>query len=309
MRTAPFPVTLRQLQYVLAVAEARSFRRAAEACHVSQPSLSAQLAEAERGLGVRLFDRDRRAVLLTGAGEVLVERARGVLLQAEDLVEAARRLADPLAGRLRIGVIPTVGPYLLPSAAPTLRERFPRLQILWTEDKTGPLVRRVAAGELDGAVVARESDLGDLEHEPLGSDRFVLAAPVGHRLARERGPVGVDALEGERVLLLDEGHCLREQALAFCDRAGAEELGFRATSLSTLIQMVAGGAGITLLPHMAIEAETRRARVRVRALAAHPGRTIVLAWRRGGAVAEALRTIARTIREAMPEGGSGRRRR
>src|SRR5512138_90938 len=153
MRSAPYPGTLRQLQYVLAVAEARSFRRAAEACRVSQPSLSAQVAEAERALGVRLFERDRRRVLVTAAGEALVARARRVLLEADDLVEAARRGADPLAGTLRVGVIPTVGPYLLPRAAPALRKALPALQILWEEDRTPALVRRVAAGELDGALL------------------------------------------------------------------------------------------------------------------------------------------------------------
>jgi LysR family hydrogen peroxide-inducible transcriptional activator len=304
MRAAPFPITLRQLQYVAAVAETRSFRRAAERCHVSQPSLSAQVAEAERGLGVRLFERDRRGVLVSAPGEALLARARQVLLAAEDLVEAARRLADPLAGTLRVGVIPTIGPYVLPGVVPALRAAFPRLQLVWAEDKTAPLVRRVSAGELDAALVARESDLGDLEHEPLAEDRFVLAAPEGHPLARAGGPVRASALEGEKVLLLDDGHCLREQALAFCGRAGAEELGYRATSLSTLVQMVAGGAGVTLLPAVAVEAEGTRARVRIRELGAPcPRRTIALAWRRGAALAEALRAVAATMREAM-----GRRR-
>jgi LysR family hydrogen peroxide-inducible transcriptional activator len=301
MRTAPFPLTLRQLQYVVAVAEARSFRRAAEACHVSQPSLSAQLAEAERGLGVRLFERDRRRVLLSPAGEALLARARAVLVAADDLVEAARLLADPLAGTLRLGVIPTVGPYLLPAVAPALRAAFPRLQLVWTEDKTGQLVRRISAGELDGALVAREADLGDLAHEPFAADRFVLAAPADHPLARGAGPVAAEALAGERVLLLDEGHCLREQALAFCARARAEELGYRATSLSTLVQMVASGAGVTLLPGIAVEHETRRTPLRIRELGPGAARTLVLAFRRGSAVAPALRQVAAALREALAQ--------
>lgn len=305
MRTAPYPVTLRQLQYALAVAEARSFRRAAEACGVSQPSLSAQLAEAERSLGVRLFERDRRGVLVTPGGDALLARARAVLVAADDLVDAARRSADPLSGTLRVGILPTVAPYLLPKAAPPLRKALPRMQILWHEDRTEALVRRVAAGELDAALVAREADLGDLVQAELGRDPFVVAVPPDHALARAQGPVRVQALDGERVLLLDDGHCLRDQALAVCARGGAEELGFRATSLATLVQMVAGGAGVTLLPRMAVETEARRAGLRVRPLASpSPGRTLVLAWRRGCASEPALRAAAEAIARAAGGGRS-----
>jgi LysR family hydrogen peroxide-inducible transcriptional activator len=311
MRTSPYPVSLRQLQYVAAVAEARSFRRAAEACAVSQPSLSAQVAEAERALGVRLFERDRRRVLVTAAGETLVARARRVLVEADDLLEAARRHADPLAGTVRIGVIPTIGPYLLPRIVPALRERLPALLVLWQEDRTAALVGRVAAGELDAALLAREADLRDLVQAEIAADPFVLAAPRGHPLARGAGPLPAEALEGERVLLLDEGHCLREQALAVCSRAGADELGFRATSLSTLVQMVASGAGVTLLPQIAIDSEAGRARLRTRPFAPPaPGRTLVLAWRRGAAREAALRAIAEVAaRCAGTKAARGRGRR
>jgi LysR family transcriptional regulator, hydrogen peroxide-inducible genes activator len=299
MRSAPYPLTLRQLQYVLAVAEARSFRRAAELCHVSQPSLSQQVADVERALGVRLFERDRRRVLVTAAGEALLSRARRVLVEADDLVESALRLSDPLSGTLRIGVLPTVGPYLLPGAAPALRRALPKLQVVWEEDRTAALVRRVSAGELDAALVAREADLADLAQAELVSDPFVLAAPPGHPLARGRGPVRIADLRGERVLLLDDGHCLRDQALEVCARGRAEELGFRATSLPTLVQMVASGAGVTLLPRLAVEAESGRARLRIRPFARPaPGRTLVLAWRRGTAVEPALQAVAEAIRGA-----------
>ncbi len=307
MRAAPYPVTLRQLQYVTAIADARSFRRAAEACRVSQPSLSAQVAEAERALGVRLFERDRRRVLVTGAGEAVVARARAVLVAADDLVETARRGADPLAGTLRVGVIPTVGPYLLPRIAPALRKALPRLELHWHEDRTAVLVRRVAAGELDAALLAREADLGELAVAELARDPFVLAVAPGHPLARGAGPVSLQSLEGERVLLLDDGHCLRDQALAVCSRAGAEELGFRATSLSTLVQMVASGAGVTLLPRIAVETEAPRAGLRARPLAEpSPGRTLVLAWRRGSAAEPALRALAEIVSRAAATGGSRR---
>ncbi len=299
MRHAPYPVTLRQLQYCLAVAGARSFRRAAEACRVSQPSLSAQVAEVERALGVRLFERDRRRVLVTAAGEALLERAQRVLVEADDLLEAARRRADPLSGTLRVGVIPTVGPYLLPRAAPALRKALPELLVLWEEDKTAALVRRVSAGELDAALLAREADLGELVVAELAADPFVLATAPGHPLARGAGPLRPSDLRGERVLLLDDGHCLRDQALEVCARARAEELGFRATSLSTLVQMVASGAGVTLLPRIAVDAEARRADVSIRPFTRPaPGRTLVLAWRRGSAVETALQAVTKAIRGA-----------
>jgi LysR family hydrogen peroxide-inducible transcriptional activator len=299
MRSAPYPLTLRQLQYLLAVAEARSFRRAAEACHVSQPSLSQQIADAERALGVRLFERDRRRVLVTAAGEGLLARARRVLVEADDLVEAAVRLSDPLSGTVRVGVIPTVGPYLLPRAAPAIRAALPKLAVVWEEDRTAPLVRRVSAGELDAALLAREADLGDLVQAELAVDPFVLAAPPEHPLARRAGPVRPADLRGERVLLLDDGHCLRDQALEVCAKGRAEELGFRATSLPTLVQMVASGAGVTLLPRLAVEAESGRARLRIRPFAKPaPGRTLVLAWRRGAALEPALRAVAEAIRGA-----------
>jgi LysR family hydrogen peroxide-inducible transcriptional activator len=295
-RPAPYPVTLRQLQYLAAVAEARSFRRAAEACAVSQPSLSAQVAEAERALGLRVFERDRRRVLVTAAGEALLARARRVLVEADDLVETARRHADPLSGTLRVGVIPTVGPYLLPRLVPAVRAALPKLVLLWVEERTGSLVRLVAAGELDAALLALEADLGDLVTAPLGKDPFLLAAPPGHPLARARGPLRLADLRGEKVLLLDDGHCLRDQALEVCASARAEELGFRATSLSTLVQMVASGAGVTLLPRLAVDAEAPRAGLRARPFAdPAPGRTLVLAWRRGAAAEPALRAVADAI--------------
>ena len=185
-RSPPTRPRLRQLQYAVAVADARSFRRAAEQCGVSQPSLSAQLAQLEGALGVRLFERDRRRVLLTPAGEELIERARRVLVDADDLVDAARRLGDPLAGTLAIGVIPTISPYLLPAAAPAIRRAHPRLTVRWREDKTENLARDLHAGRLDAALLALEADLGGpLQREVIGRDPFVLATPRAHPLAKK----------------------------------------------------------------------------------------------------------------------------
>lgn len=314
MRRAPHPCTLRQLQYVVAVAETRSFRQAASLCAVSQPSLSAQVAQLERTLGVTLFERSKRRVLVTPAGEDLLARARDVLREADDLAMAAARLADPFAGALRIGVIPTISPYLLPDIAPVLRTRHARLHILWTEDKTPALVARLHAGDLDAALVALEAELGDVAHETIGRDPFVLAAPLGHPLGVRTGTASARDLSGTSVLLLDDGHCFREQALAWCTRARASELDYRATSLATLTQMVADGAGVTLLPTLAIPTETGRCALRIRAFAPPaPGRTIALVWRRGTPLAPALRAITATIKDVYtrrtnPKFVSGHRR-
>lgn len=300
MSGAPHPFTLRQLQYVVAVAEELSFRRAAERCHVAQPSLSAQVAQLEDALGVRLFERRPRAILVTAAGRDLVARARGLLVAADDLVETARRAADPLAGTVRIGVIPTIAPYLLPVAAPALRTSLRRLTIAWREDKTDVLVAALAAGAIDAALVALEADLGDVERVVVGEDRFLVAFPARHHLARKRAPVEAAELRGEEVLLLDEGHCFREQALEVCAMARAREGEFRATSLTTLVQMVAGGAGITFVPALANATEVRRAQLQVRPLASpRARRTIGLVWRRRSPREAALRQIAKLLSASL----------
>jgi LysR family hydrogen peroxide-inducible transcriptional activator len=298
MSFAPHAASLRQLQYAVAVADARSFRRAAEQCGVSQPSLSAQLAQLEDALGVRLFERDRRRVLLTPAGEDLIDRARRVLVDADDLVDAARRLGDPLAGMLAIGVIPTVSPYLLPVAAPAIRRAHPRLTVRWLEEKTENLARELHAGRLDAALLALEADLGGpLQREVIGRDPFMLATPRAHPLAKRARPASLGELRGAHLLLLDDGHCLRDQALAVCSGARTEELAYRATSLPTLAQMVSAGAGVTLLPRMAVATESRRAHLAVRPLADERAfRTLALVWRPTSPAGPALRALARTIR-------------
>jgi LysR family hydrogen peroxide-inducible transcriptional activator len=301
MSLAPPAVSLRQLQYVVAVADTLSFRAAAARCHVAQPSLSAQLAQLEDALGVRLFERDRRRVLLTAAGAELVDRARRVLREADDLVEAARRARDPLSGRLTIGVIPTISPYLLPAAAPALRKTFPRLTVVWREEKTGELVRRLRDGALDAALLALEADIGDLERAVIAQDRFVLATPPRHALGSTTAPARPADLRDAPVLLLDDGHCFRDQALAVCSRARVRESEFRATSLSTLTQMVAAGAGVTLLPTLAVSTEASRSGLRVRPFAdPAPHRTIGLVWRRNSPLAPSLQQVAATIRSAYP---------
>jgi LysR family hydrogen peroxide-inducible transcriptional activator len=298
---APQPFSLRQLQYAVAVADTGGFGRAAELCHVSQPSLSAQVAKLEAALGVRLFERDRRHVLLTRAGEILLAEARRVLGSADDLASAARQLLDPLAGTLRIGVIGTVSPYLLSEIVPALRREFPRLTLLWTEEKTGPLLDDLGTGRLDGVLLALVAGTDAYEHQLVGEDDFVLAGPPGHPLLASKRPVDPRELEGAQVLLLADGHCFRDQALALCGTAGAEPADFRATSLGTLVQVVAGGAGVTLLPALSLPVENRRGALAIRRFRKPaPSRTIVLAWRRRSPLAAALRGLARVMKKAYP---------
>jgi len=298
-------VSLRQLEYIVAVADLRGFRRAAEACDVAQPSLSMQVALAERQLGVQIFERDHRGVRLSTVGTAIVEQARRVLVAARDLRELARQSSDPFDGTMRLGVIPTIGPYLLPDITPALARAFPRLQLLWTEARTGDLVRNLKEGSLDGVLLALEADIGDLEYEVIGRDWFVLAASPRHPLVKGRLSTRADAdvLKGQTVLLLDDGHCFREQALSFCTQASAGEHSFRATSLATLVQMVSAGTAVTLLPSLALPVENRRGQLRVRRFSApEPSRTIALAWRRGSAVGAPLVKIAQMVRESVEIG-------
>jgi LysR family hydrogen peroxide-inducible transcriptional activator len=309
MTTAPHPFSLRQLQYAVAVADVLSFRKASERCHVSQPSLSAQIAELEGALGVKLFERDRRRVLVTAAGHDLVGRARLILREADDLLELARRSGDPLSGTLRLGVIPTISPYLLPRLTAALRKAYPRMTALWVEDKTEMLLSRLDAGSLDAALLALEAKIGDVEREIIGRDLFVLATPADHPLGASASPAKASEMRGASVLLLDDGHCFRDQALAFCSRAKTHELEFRATSLSTLVQMVAGGAGVTLLPELAVATEAKRTELSTRPFAQPaPGRTLALVWRKRSPLAPALRRLAETARVAYEQAASNSRK-
>lgn len=285
-------VSLRQLEYVVAVAEHLGFHRAARACHVSQPALSAQVQLVERALGFAIFERDRRTVRVTEAGYDLVQHARNVLTTFDDLLRASESYLDPYARTVRIGVIPTLAPYLLPDIVPGTAERFPRLELRFTEEKTDAVRAHLQAGLLDAGLVALESELGDLEHAVIAIDEFVVALPKAHPLGK-RKTVRLGDLEGETMLLLDDGHCFRSNALAVCNRAGAVEAGFRATSLATLTQMVALGRGLTLLPAMAVPVENRRAQLALRPLA-KPGahRTVVLVWRPGSALGALFTELA-----------------
>jgi len=306
MDATPLPFTLRQMQYALAVAETRNFRRAAELCAVAQPSLSSQLASLESALGVLIFERGRGGVRVTPPGQVLLARMARMLAEGRELGQEAQTFLDPFAGSLRLGIIPTLAPYVLPFLVPALREAFPRLLPLWTEAHTDTLVAALQKSELDGAILALEADLGDLEHLVLGRDPFRVCLPTTHRLARRKQALREDELEGERLLLLEDGHCLRGQALAACGRARLEELGYRATSLPTLVQMVASGAGITLLPRLAVATEAARASVVMRPLAEPvPFRTLALVWRRGTFAEGALRQLGPVAAQAFRKNPDG----
>jgi LysR family transcriptional regulator, hydrogen peroxide-inducible genes activator len=293
------PMTLRDLEYLVALAETRHFGRAAERCHVSQPTLSAQLKKLEDSLGVALVERRPRKVALTTAGEAVVERARRMLRDADDIRTLARARQDPLAGQLKIGFIPTLGPYLLPRIAPRITKALPKLQLMLHEYQTAPLVDRVVAGDLDLAILALPAETRGLFTRSLFAEAFLVAMPKHHRLTTKKRVKSSD-LAGEKLLLLEEGHCLRDQALDVCELAGSEEQNFRATSLETLRQMVASGLGITLLPRLATEgpfASTRGLVVRPFAPPA-PNRVIGAAWRRSTSRAEAIAAVCNVIARA-----------
>lgn len=289
--------TLRQLEYAVAVADHLSFHEAAAACAVSQPGLSVQLRELESQLGVQLFERDRRGVRITREGEAVVARARALLVATDELVEAARVLHRPLIGDLRLGVIPTVAPYLLPEVLPAVRRKHPDLRLLLHEDQTARLVALLDQGKLDVLLLALEAPLGPVATRALFRDPFVVAVPRSHRLAGKR-IWSQREVAGAELLLLEEGHCLREQALEVCRRFEVREVGdFRAGSLATLIQMVVGGLGITILPSLCLEVETRRERGLVvsRFKRPVPSRTIGLAWRRTSPRGEEFNLLAKTL--------------
>lgn len=310
MSLNPHPFTLRQLQYLVAVAEQRNFRKAAELCHVAQPSLSAQIAALETALGVALFERSPRAVLLTEAGAEVLAQAKRVLGEADEIPKVCTGFADPLHATWRLGIIPTVAPYLLPSLSRDLQACFPSLGLHWIEDRTARLLDLLDQGELDGAVLALESNLGPLEHAVIGEDPFVLALSSQHPLARHPSPVPQNMLEGESVLLLEDGHCFRDQALKVCAQAGAREMAYRATSLSTLAQLVARGEGITLLPRLSLGVENRHSELVIQQLGSpQPFRTLALCWRHHSSIGNALETVASRMVESfraccLPDQGS-----
>lgn len=297
-------ISLRQLRYLAALAEAGNFRRAAAACHITQPALSTQVQLVEKGLGVSLVERGRRGAVMTAAGEEVVRRGRAILADVTAIEDYARGMRDPFTGPLRLGVIPTIGPYLLPDLMPDLNRRYPALQLFMREEQTERLLDSLREGRLDLALLALPVPGDDLESAVLFEDRFLVAAPPGHPFAKT-DTVDLGALAEESLLLLEDGHCLRDQALAVCALDGPVNEGdFRATSLATLVQMVASGLGVTLLPEMARRREAGTdGRLTIRPLAPpEPGRQIGLMWRRTSGRKAEFRELAAVISEVHAAG-------
>jgi LysR family hydrogen peroxide-inducible transcriptional activator len=296
--------SLRQLRYLVAVADRLNFRAAAEACFVTQSTLSAGIKELEGLLGVALLERDKRSVRVTPAGEAVVAKARALVAQAQDLVETAREAAEPLAGPFRLGIIPTIAPFLLPVLAPKLRRRYPKLKLYLREDLTERLLERLRSGELDAALIALPYDTGDLAVRELFRDEFWFVAREDDPLARAKA-VAVERLAPRDVVLLEEGHCLREHAIVACGvRTPAETPAVEATSLATLVQMVEGGLGVTLLPEMTLKAGLLKGTALVaRPFATQvPARQIALVSRPSGAHGQDVALLAGLIvEEAAPK--------
>ncbi|MGH8041604.1 MAG: DNA-binding transcriptional regulator OxyR [Rudaea sp.] len=292
-------MNLRDLHYLVALAEHRHFGRAAQASFVSQPTLSTQIKKLEDELGVALVERTSRKVLLTEVGREIVQRAREVLNEVDQIRAIARRTLDPESGTVRLGIFPTLGPYLLPHVIPRIRARFPRLELLLVEEKTEGVLHQLREGRLDAGVLALPIHDDQLHAEFLFEEPFLLAVPENHALARRKS-LKLEDLSDQSLLLLDDGHCLRDQALEVCQLAGAlEKSGFRATSLETLRQMVAANVGITLLPALAVQPPVAHSE-NVHLLQFRgetPSRRIAMIWRKSSALAPFLKQLAQILRE------------
>lgn len=274
-------ISLKQLRYFDAVARAGHFGAAAEQCAISQPALSMQIQELEKFLGIQLLERGRRGAMLTESGKDVAQRAARILADVRDIVDVARRQDSVLSGPLGLGVIPSIAPYILPQLLPMIRDGFPGLDLRIRESQTQFLTRELIEGQLDLLLLALPVEHPDIETMHLFDDPFLLAMAASYRVS---GHVHAtpDMIEGERLLLLEEGHCFRDQALAFCSLRQIENINtFGASSLSTLVQMVANGLGMTLLPQLAAPLETRRGDLHLMRFAdPEPKRSVGLAWRK-----------------------------
>jgi len=294
-------MTLQELRYLVALADTSHFGRAARACHISQPTLSTQIRKLEEQLGVTLFERTNKSVHVTAAGQEIVARARRILADTDAILDAGQRQSAPLAGSFRLGVIPTLCPYLLPWLVPVLRRTYPSLRLTVQEEMTSRLLEGLATHSLDAALLALPVSQAGLESKALFDEPFWLALPRGDKMAKGK-PVTEEELRGQPLLLLTEGHCLRDQALAICgsfDAQNSPEGDFRATSLETIRQMVATGMGRTLLPAMAL-GHPQDSAITLRPLAGGLGRRIGLVWRRSYPGADNISLLAKLIISHLP---------
>ncbi len=296
------PINLRDLEYLVAVDEENNFHRAAERCFVSQPTLSGQLKKLEERLGVQLIERTTRQVTMTDVGRAVTEQARHALAEAREVEHVAATFHDPMAGEIQLGLIPTVAPYLLPLIMPTLKKEFPKLKLWLHEQQTAVLLERLRRAELDLLILALPV-AGDQEFagEDLFYEPFWLATPKADPLARQ-GQVHLPDIDKRNLMLLEEGHCLREHALDVCLSAGAGEYdGFHATSLETLRHMVGEGMGITLMPQLAVPKRLGKGDVvQYRPFSEPPpGRRIGMLWRRGSYREATFRALAQKVCEVV----------
>ncbi len=290
-------MNLRDLQYLVSVADHLHFGKAAEACNVSQPTLSMQLKKLEETLGVQLFERTNKSVLLTAIGVDITVRAKRILEESQQLRAAAKAAVNPLSGELRLGIFPTLAPYLLPTLMPMLKKHFPLLNVLLVEEKTAELISQIQEGKMDCALLAMPVDKEAFSTSMLFVEPFVLAVPATHTLAK-RASVSLDDLHGESMLLLEEGHCLREQALEVCSTIGVgESNSFRATSLETLRHMVASGNAVTLMPKLSVRSDDALVRY-IPFKKPTPSRTIGLFWRKTSPRAALFTQISQMITTA-----------
>ena len=291
-------MNIRALQYFVKLAELKHFSKAANACFVSQPTLSTQIRKLEDELGISLVERAPRKIMLTPIGEDIAHRARHILRDIEHIKDAARRSKDPKTGTIKLGIFPTLAPYLLPHVIPVIRQRYPDLRMQLSEEKTEIILNMLDQGRLDAGLLALPLEDSGMEVEVLFDEPFVAAMPSSHPLS-DKQSVGLKDLEGEELLLLEEGHCLRQHALAVCKMAGAHErVDFHATSMETLRQMVAANAGLTLMPVLSVKPPIPATdNIVLRPFEAPaPNRTIVLVWRKSSPLGEFLRQLAENLK-------------
>lgn len=290
-------MNLRDLRYLVALADTRHFGKAAARCHVSQPTLSAQLKKLEEYLGVELIERQPRRVALTEIGEQVVARARRVVNDSDELLTLARGQHDPLSGSLKLALIPTIGPYLLPQIAKQLRKHLPKLKLMLYEYQTEPLLRSLRAGEIDMGILALPVHADGVETSTLYDEDFMIALPKGHRLT-EKSNVKLSDLAGDTLLLLEDGHCMRDQALDICGHAALDEdQDYRATSLETLRQMVAAGMGVTLLPKLSTNGPfgTEKSVLIKPFPKPAPTRCVGAVWRKSSTRSSAIKAVCEVI--------------